>query len=57
MTGWWGPVKKTVKEEAHHYWVSKGGLFDNVTWEGWGLSGQGDLGMAGVAGGWGSRKR
>lgn len=25
-SGWWAGVKKTVKEEAHHYWVRQGGV-------------------------------
>lgn len=23
-SGWWSGMKKVVKEEAHHYWVSRG---------------------------------
>jgi hypothetical protein len=22
-SGWWSGIKKTVKDEAHHYWVSR----------------------------------
>jgi hypothetical protein len=35
-SGWWGGIKKTVKEEAHHYWVSRGRNAAGYEWEsGW----------------------
>jgi hypothetical protein len=60
-SGWWGGIKKTVKEEAHHYWVRRCGIRSMCgCWNVWVLvcwSKEGCRAMTGVAGGVGSRRR